>query len=84
MSIDENGKDGKLQYNINRETVKISALSTDKINRNKFLQATKYYLPIKVELQNKVSSSSYSSLGKASKKKKKKKKRKTIEDRVKN
>ena len=38
------------------------------------LQATKYYLPIKVKLQNKLSSSSYSSLGKASKKKKKKKK----------
>ena len=43
------------------------------------LQATKYYLPIKVKLQNKLSSSSYSSFGKASKKKKKRK-RKTIED----
>ena len=41
MSIDENGKDGKLQYNINRETVKISALSTDKINRNKYLTGDK-------------------------------------------
>ena len=37
MRIDDKIKDGKLQYNINRETVKISALSTDKINRNEYL-----------------------------------------------
>ena len=41
MKIDDKIKDGKLQYNINRETVKISALSTDKINRNEYLTGDK-------------------------------------------
>ena len=41
MRIDDKIKDGKLQYNINRETVKISALSTDKINRNEYLTGNK-------------------------------------------
>ena len=41
MRIDDKIKDGKLQYNINRETVKISALSTDKINRNEYLTGDK-------------------------------------------
>ena len=31
MAIDDNIRDEKLQYNINREAVKISALSTGKI-----------------------------------------------------
>ena len=41
MRIDDKIKDGKLQYNINRETVKISALSADKINRNEYLTGDK-------------------------------------------
>ena len=41
MRIDDKIKDGKLQYNINRETVKISALSTDKSNRNEYLTGDK-------------------------------------------
>ena len=41
MRIDDKIKDGKLQYNIKRETVKISALSTDKINRNEYLTGDK-------------------------------------------
>ena len=41
MRIDDKIKDGKLQYNINREKVKISALSTDKINRNEYLTGDK-------------------------------------------
>ena len=33
MSIDDQIKDEKLQYDINREAVKISALSSGKINK---------------------------------------------------
>ena len=44
MTIDDKIGDEKLQYNINREAAKISALSL--INMN-ILQVTKYYLLIK-------------------------------------
>ena len=52
MKIDDKIKDEKLQYNINREVAKISALSSGKIkliNMNT-LQVKKYYLPVKVKL----------------------------------
>ena len=37
MTIDEKIKDEKLQYNIKRETAKISALSSGKIERYNYL-----------------------------------------------
>ena len=50
MTIDDKIRDEKLQYNINKEALKISALSSEKkkINRN-FLQAKKSCPLIKVE-----------------------------------
>ena len=37
MTIDDQIEDGKLQYDINREATKISALSSGKINKYKYL-----------------------------------------------
>ena len=37
MTIDDQISDEKLQYDINREAVKISALSSGKINKYKYL-----------------------------------------------
>ena len=37
MTIDEQIRDEKLQYDINREAAKISALSSDKINKYEYL-----------------------------------------------
>ena len=37
MTYDDNIRNGKLQYNINREAVKISALSSAKIDKYKYL-----------------------------------------------
>ena len=37
MTIDEKIRDEKLQYNINREAAKISALSSNKIHKCKYL-----------------------------------------------
>ena len=37
MTIDDKIKDGKLQYNTNREAPKISALSSGKIDKNEYL-----------------------------------------------
>ena len=37
MTIDENIRDEKLQYNINREAAKISALSSNKIHKYEYL-----------------------------------------------
>ena len=49
MIIDGKIKDKKLQYNINKETAKISALSSGKIDKYENLHAKKYYHLIKVE-----------------------------------
>ena len=38
MTIDDNIKDEKLQYVINREATKISALSSRKIDKYEFLE----------------------------------------------
>ena len=46
MVIDDKIKDEKLQYGINRETAKISALPSDKYE---FLTAKKYCHLIKIE-----------------------------------
>ena len=37
MTIDDQIEDGKLQYDLNREAAKISALSSDKINKYEYL-----------------------------------------------
>ena len=48
MTIDDTIKDEKLQYNIKREAAKISALSSDKIDKD-ILQVKKHDHLIKVE-----------------------------------
>ena len=54
MVIDDQIKDEKLQYNINREAAKILAsLSGKLINMNTF-QVKKYYLIIKNKQQNRL------------------------------
>ena len=47
MTIDDEIRDEKLQYDINREAAKISALSSSKINKYKYLTGKKYCLLIK-------------------------------------
>ena len=47
MKIDEKLRDEKLQYYINREGEKISALSSGKIYRYKYLTGDEKYLLIK-------------------------------------
>ena len=42
-------RDEKLQYDINIEAAKMSALSSEKLINMNILQAKKYYLLIKVE-----------------------------------
>ena len=48
MTIDDKIRDEKLQYDINREAAKLSALSSGKIDKY-ILQVKKYYLLIKEE-----------------------------------
>ena len=47
MAIDDQIRDEKLQYNINREAAKISALLSNKLINMNILQAKKYYHLIK-------------------------------------
>ena len=47
MTIDDQIRDENLQYDINREAAKISALSSGNINSMKILQLKKYWLLIK-------------------------------------
>ena len=47
MTIDDQIRDEKLQYDINREAVKISALSSNKFNKYEYLQRKEYYHLIK-------------------------------------
>ena len=49
MSTDDKIKDQKLQYVINRDVSKISALSSGKIGKYEYLKAKKYCHLIKVE-----------------------------------
>ena len=49
MIIDYKIRDEKLQYDINREAAKISALSSGKIDKYEYLKAKKYYPLIKEE-----------------------------------
>ena len=41
MAIDDNIRDEKLKYNINREAAKISALSSGKIDKYEYLTGEK-------------------------------------------
>ena len=47
MITDNQTKDEKLQYDINREAAEISALSSGKINKYEYLTGEKYCLLIK-------------------------------------
>ena len=47
MTIDDQIKDEKLQYDINREAAKISALSSENLINMNILWLKKYYLLIK-------------------------------------
>ena len=47
MITDNQNKDEKLQYDINREAAEISALSSGKINKYEYLTGEKYCLLIK-------------------------------------
>ena len=49
MAIDDKIIDEKLQYGINREAAKISAISSGNLINMNFLQVKKYYLLIKEE-----------------------------------
>ena len=49
MQINDKTKDEKLQYNINREVAKISALSQSKIVKYEYLTSEKYCHLIKIE-----------------------------------
>ena len=49
MTMDDKNKDEKLNFDINIETAKISALSSGKLIKMYILQAKKYYHLIKVE-----------------------------------
>ena len=49
MTIDDKVKDEKLQYDINRETAKISVHHLEKLINMNFLQVKKYYFLIKEE-----------------------------------
>ena len=55
MTTDDKIKDENLQYDINREAAKISALSSGKLINMNTLQVEKYYHLIKVEQQDKLS-----------------------------
>ena len=44
MTNDDNIRDEKLQYKINREAAKIFALSSGKIDKMNILKVNKYYL----------------------------------------
>ena len=52
MAMNDKIRDEKLQYGINREAAKISALLSGKIFKYKYPTKNKYYLPIKAEFQN--------------------------------
>ena len=45
MTIDDNIRDEKLQYNINREAAKISALSPGKIDKYEYITGEKILPP---------------------------------------
>ena len=74
MTIEDQVKDEKLQYDINRETAKISALSSGKLDKYEYLTGEEI-LPWNQEQIIQQAKFNYSPLGKALEKQ-----RKTIED----
>ena len=64
MTIDHQIRDGKLQYNINREAAKISALSSKKINKYEYLTGEEI-LPYNHKQIIEQAEFTYSPLGKA-------------------
>ena len=49
MIIDDKIRDGKLQYDINREAAKISALSSRKIDKYEYLTGEKLLLSDQID-----------------------------------
>ena len=49
MTIDDQNKDEKIQYDINIETVKTLVLSSGKIYKYEYLQVKKYYLLFEIK-----------------------------------
>ena len=74
MTIDDQIEDEKLQYDINREAAKISALSSGKINKFEYLTGEEI-LPFNKKQIIEQAKFTYSALGKAFEKQ-----TKTIED----
>ena len=74
MTIEDQIKDEKLQYDINREAAKISALSSDKIDKYEYLTGEEI-LPSNQQQIIEQAKFTYSPLGKAFEKQ-----TKTIED----
>ena len=64
MTIDDQNRDEKLQYDINRETAKTSALSSGKIDRYEYLTGEEI-LPSNQKQIIKQAKFTYSPLGKA-------------------
>ena len=64
MTIDEKIRDEKLQYNINREAAKISALSSNKIHKYEYLTGEEI-LPLNKQQIIGQAKFTYSPLGKA-------------------
>ena len=78
MTIDEKIRDEKLQYDINREAAKISALSSNKIHKYEYVTGEEILPSINQQIIEQVRVT-YSPLGKAFEKQ-----IKTIEDQGKN
>ena len=78
MTFEDQIRDEKLQYDINRETTKVSALSSGKIDKDQYLTG-KYILPSNQQQIIEQAKFPYSPLGKAFEKQ-----TKTIEDQGKN
>ena len=74
MTTDDKIRDEKLQYDVNREEAKISALSSGKIDKYEFLTGEEI-LPLDQRRMIEQAKFTYSSLGKAFEKQ-----TKTIED----
>ena len=77
MTINDQIKDEKLQYDINREAAKISALSSGKVHKHEYLTG-KEILPSNQQQMTEQAKFTYSHLGKAFEKQ-----IKTIEDKKK-
>ena len=55
MTTDDKIRDEKLEYDINREAAKVSAISSGKIDKMNILQVKKYYILINEGWSNKLS-----------------------------